>query len=220
MSISATERVKNSPTLSAMKRGFSSYTSSSIHMEGKNMVRMGLGMSPLVKNPVTGVISKGHIGKLGRAFGIGLTVFSAYQGYKEGGAFGAVKGTVGGLAEGYAFGAGLKALGIGMKGTGTYGAAALVGTVAGATVGGLMRGVTPWGVNAGSAGWMAMLARPAVAEHTKKLAEVEMGRPILDQFGTIATMRQRSVQAIQNSKINGRSALGNEATYSYRSYFR
>jgi hypothetical protein len=50
--------------------------------------------------------------------------------------------------------------------------------------------------------------------------DLELGGPVMDQFGTLATMRQRSVAAIQNSKLNARSVLSNEATYTYRPYYR
>lgn len=45
----------------------------------------------------------------------------------------------------------------------------------------------------------------------KAARRLEMGTPIVDVFGTQATMRQRSLQAIQRSAISGRSALGMEA---------
>jgi hypothetical protein len=50
----------------------------------------------------------------------------------------------------------------------------------------------------------------AAARH-KQVRSLELGTPVLDQFGTIATLRQRSLSAIQNSHVNGRMALGNEA---------
>jgi len=224
MSVSITGGVKNSSILSNLRQGWSSYSASSIHRSGANMLRFNLGIAPLEREMVngswTGKLTKGHVGWKGRAFGLGLTAFSVYQGYKEGGVSGAIRSGAEALVQDYAVGAGFKALGIGMKGVGTYAGVALAGAAIGATIGGAIQGVAPWGVNASGAGWMAMLARPAVAEHSKKLAHVEMGRPVLDQFGTVATMRQRSIQAIQNSKINGRSGLSHEATYAFRSYFR
>jgi len=44
----------------------------------------------------------------------------------------------------------------------------------------------------------------------KRYRNLEMGTPFVDTFGTAATIRQRSLQAIQNSHIGGRMALGNE----------
>ena len=48
--------------------------------------------------------------------------------------------------------------------------------------------------------------------------DLEMGSPVMDQFGTISTLRQRSLSAIQNSHVNGRMALGNEAALLHRSF--
>lgn len=48
-------------------------------------------------------------------------------------------------------------------------------------------------------------------EYGKKMSGLEMATPYIDQFGTMATMRQRSLQAIQNTHLNGRAALGSEA---------
>jgi hypothetical protein len=47
---------------------------------------------------------------------------------------------------------------------------------------------------------------------------LEMGSPAHDPFGTAATMRQRSLEGIMRSHINGRSAFGNEASMTYRPY--
>lgn len=63
-------------------------------------------------------------------------------------------------------------------------------------------------------------SRPLVKQHAIKNARLELGSPVIDNFGTLATMRQRSLMAMQNSNINGRSAMGQEATYTYRPYFR
>ena len=49
------------------------------------------------------------------------------------------------------------------------------------------------------------------AARLKQVRSLELGAPVLDQFGTIATLRQRSLSAIQNSHVNGRMALGSEA---------
>lgn len=45
----------------------------------------------------------------------------------------------------------------------------------------------------------------------KQIGSLELGAPIQDPFGTISTLRQRSLQAIQNTHVNGRMAFGNEA---------
>ena len=45
----------------------------------------------------------------------------------------------------------------------------------------------------------------------RQIKSLEMGSPIVDQYGSISTLRQRSLAALQNSHVNGRMALGNEA---------
>jgi len=52
----------------------------------------------------------------------------------------------------------------------------------------------------------------------KQVRALELGTPMNDQFGTIATLRQRSLSAIQNSHVNGRMALGNEAALLHTSF--
>ncbi len=179
---------------------FRDYLGTSVHREGMEMAKFGLGF---------GKYGKG----MGRALGLASTAYGVYEGYRTGGARGAAVGAVRSVAENYLFGAALKAAGN-------------VGTVAGTAV--------AFGAFAGMAGHMAYtgnmpwetggsinaLLRPLVYRHMRRQEQLEMGRPIVDQFGTVATMRQRSLMAIQNSKINGRSALGNEAFYTYRSYYR
>jgi hypothetical protein len=48
-------------------------------------------------------------------------------------------------------------------------------------------------------------------KYNRALRKVSFGNAASDIYGTAATMRQASVQAIQSSRINGRSALGHEA---------
>jgi len=100
---------------------------------------------------------------------------------------------------------------------GKLGAAAVKGVsfgLGGAAAGLLM---SPWAWVAGG-GLYAMDSMLEVIEDSNrgnaKLRQIEaldMGRPITDQFGTISTLRQRSLSALQNSHVNGRMALGNEA---------
>lgn len=52
----------------------------------------------------------------------------------------------------------------------------------------------------------------------KQVRALELGTPMSDQFGTISTLRQRSLSAIQNSHVNGRMALGNEAALLHTSF--
>jgi hypothetical protein len=124
--------------------------------------------------------------------------WGAYRGYQEGGVGGAIGGLAQETAMFYAFGALAKPAGVAL-GAGLLGA-------------GMMMGALDIGPK--------QLMRPYVQEYMRKHAKLEMGTPVLDQFGTVATMRQRSLQAIQNSRVNGRTALGNEAQLlSQGSYF-
>lgn len=193
------ERVDNLGARSARVGGaWKSYRGSWMHQAGMDSVKQELGIGKQTLK----------LGAAGKWLGRGFVAYSVYSGYKEGGAWGAVKGGATHMATTYAFGIAQKALGIGSSWP-------MMGMLAGVGVG---AGLTYYGAT-GIAPWQA-LARPLVREHMKKYNNVEMGRPIVDQFGSLATMRQRSLMAIQNSKINGRSALGNEATLQYSPYFR
>jgi len=144
-------------------------------------------------------------GWMGKAF-VGL---AAYEGYKEGGAWGAVKGGASSYGTAYA------------SGIAWHAAKAYVATPAFYAAGFAALGAAAsYGAYRAFGGTNARLFRPWVKDHMKKNAELEMGAPITDDFGTVATMRQRSLQAIQNSRINGRTALGNEAGLMYSPYFR
>lgn len=48
-------------------------------------------------------------------------------------------------------------------------------------------------------------------KHRKRLRNLEMGADLVDRFGTMTTMRQRSLAAIQRTHLNGRVSIGNEA---------
>ena len=52
---------------------------------------------------------------------------------------------------------------------------------------------------------------------SKRARRLEFGTPVLDVFGNMATMRMRSLQALQRSSLNGRYALGNEAAFAHSS---
>ncbi len=52
----------------------------------------------------------------------------------------------------------------------------------------------------------------------RQVRNLEMGAPVADPFGTISTLRQRSLSALQNSHVNGRMALGNEAALLHSSF--
>lgn len=96
------------------------------------------------------------------------------------------------VASGAIFGAarwGLTRLGMGLFNPFTIGAAALVGGVIG--------------------GRQALIAG---RDYATNLRTASFGEAFKDTNGTAATMRQASLSAMQNSKINGRNALGGEAS--------
>lgn len=161
----------------------SAYSKTNIHAAGKRGLIEGFGLG------------KGQ-GLFSRGLNVAFMGFAAYQGYQEGGALGAATGVASSAALNYAFGAGMKALGMG----------GLTGAV-----------LLPLG--AAAAGGMAYVgAKRAASEHQYRHQRLELGSPLVDDFGTVSTMRQRSLQAIQNSRLNGRTALGNEAVLMYRPY--
>ncbi len=123
----------------------------------------------------------------GGAMGLAMTAMWAYEGYQEEGWWGAAKGT----GKSILFSAGVRAVG-GMLGMWAA-PLTIIGTAAAITYA------------VGEKG----------REHHKKLRDVEFtGSPQL--LGSVysagaATMRQRSLLALQNTHINGRMAMGNEA---------
>jgi hypothetical protein len=116
----------------------------------------------------------------------------------------------------------------------TGGVASSAGAFQAARAAGIGAGIIGGGLAAGAAGIVAAVASPLFwltsaaiyaggkvtdyIEHNdravgrqRQIRAMEMGAPIADQYGTISTLRQRSLAAIQNSHVNGRMALGNEA---------
>ena len=126
--------------------------------------------------------------------GLAGTAYFAYSGYKQEGTWGAVKG----IGESVAWSAGIRAVG---------------GIVSNPyIIGGAVLAAGAYGVYAAGEKGQA---------HVKKLRELEMGGgSIMDKIGSMpaATMRQRSAMALQNSHINGRMALGNEALLLHTSF--
>ena len=124
-----------------------------------------------------------------------LLGYSIYQGYKDGGIGGAAKAGAGHLAVDYAISAGLKAAGA-------------LGT--------------PLAIADGVAavGYGSYKLLKAGNARMKRVRNMEMGGPINDPFGNGATMRQRSLQALQGSQLNGRSAFGSEAMLLHVPMFR
>lgn len=134
-------------------------------------------------------------GGLDRAFRLAFLGYDAYKGYQEGGLGGAALNVAHGVAEQYAMRAAMSAVA----------PIALPLTALALTAGGL---------------YANKRAIEVGEERYRKHARLEMGTPIVDQFGTAATMRQRSVMALNNSRLNGMTALGNEAALMSRHYFR
>jgi hypothetical protein len=203
-------RVGGSPAGSAFKQGVLetfgwSFDAGKIPGLGKkintNYGFMGLGKPKIygsLPNIDPGVVAKreaafagkwakkSFMGKLGKramgGLGIAATAWGVYQGYQEGGVFGAAK-EVGSQAIGWGI---LRAATVALSGWATpiAGAAALA-------YGGYQFG-------------------EAAGRYANKMRNIEMGAPLIDPYGTIATTRQRSLMALQNTHINGRMALGNE----------
>ena len=186
---------------SSLGRGIQRYRAGSIHRAGKRWVTDFLGTSKSLQGP-------GAMNFLQRWFGRGFLAYGAYQGYQKGGIGGAVKHMATDIGFTYALGAGLKTVGL---------AAGGLGMAAGV---GLGLGAMGIGAHIARGGSPGIMVRPWLHDYKKKHATLEMGMPAIDQFGTMASMRQRSLNAIQNSRINGRSALGNEALMTYTPYFR
>jgi len=146
----------------------------------------GLGtMAGVMKRQGWGGV-KGLVGHTaGKAIFPIFTAMSMYAGYQTGGVLGAAQA---GAKEALIWG--------GMR--------AVFATVPGAA------GFAAPLLAAGALGYGAYAMGEAAQEHRKRLRDVEMGAPIVDPFGTTATLRQRSLSALQNTHINGRMAIGNE----------
>lgn len=125
----------------------------------------------------------------GSPLSLAFSALAAYQGYQEGG----ISGAASYVAQGAAFevGSSILAQTIGATGAGLLGAGAAV------TMG------TYEALEYGN-------------RYMKRRTRSEMSAPFVDKFGTLATMRQRSLQAMRDSHLNMRSALGNEATLMHR----
>ena len=141
----------------------------------------------------TKAVSEGFMGLKGGAsfgkalpgvLGLGFTAIMAHEGYQQQGVWGATKG----VAESALWSA-LPRLAGGLINPGTM----AVGAVA-------------------ALGYGAYQLGEAGKAHHKRLRDVEMSVMSPDVFNShgAATMRQRSVMALQNTHINGRMAMGNE----------
>jgi hypothetical protein len=119
-----------------------------------------------------------------RALGPAFVGMSIYSGFQEGGILGAAK-------EG--------ATEIAMFGAFEMGASMVTNPLT----------IAAAGAVAGGYGYYKL--GQASRKHRKRLRSLEMGSDLVDNFGTMSTMRQRSLSAMQNTHMNGRLALGNEA---------
>jgi hypothetical protein len=111
----------------------------------------------------------------------------AYMGYQEGGIPGAVRG----IGESIAYSAAFR--------------------YAGSLLGGP---VLPIAAGVAAVGFGTYALGEAGREHAKQLRELEMvGGNVMDALGSAgaATMRQRAIGALNNTHLNGRMAMGNEA---------
>jgi hypothetical protein len=147
--------------------------------------------------PIRGASFLRNVGRVG--LGPSMLGISAYLGYQEGGTWGAAKAIAKDISYAYIWGHTIKPI--------------LPYAAAGTVIG---------GVAAYSAGLRPMhIVRPMVKKHMLKHIGLEMGSPNIDPYGTGATMRQRSLMAIQNSRLgNARTGLGSEAFLLQQNYWR
>lgn len=136
------------------------------------------------------------VGKtLGKSLGLLGTAAFAYMGYQEGGLLGAAKG-------------------IGESGLYSWGTRAALGVVGSAGAAVL--------ATAAVAGIGTYALGEAAKTHERSLSRLEFGGSgsIMDAIGSAgaATNRQRAVMALQNTHLNGRAALGNEALLYHTSF--
>ncbi len=144
-----------------------------------------------------GMMSQGKFAFASRLFGVATLGLSAISGYQENGVTGATMNVA--------------------KNAATWGAIR-----AGWSVG---KGVlsNPWvlgGAAIGATAYAGYKIGQASREKARRIRNVEMGGEVLDRFGTVSTIRQRSLMALNNSHVNGRMALGNEAILLSSNYLR
>jgi hypothetical protein len=147
------------------------------------------------------MISKGFLGMRGGSLGakamgglaLGMTASQVYGGYKEGGVTGAAKEA---------------AIGVGMWAAGDMAIAALS---------------NPIGIGlaaVGGAGFAAYQFGNRAKMYREDVRRTEMfgSRKMLNVIDNASTERARSLQALNNSALNARMAIGNEAQYLHTSY--
>ncbi len=151
------------------------------YQKGVNMGFLGRKMSG-------GFMGAGKIAAFGRVAGLGFVIAGAYKGYQEGGVNGAAISVAKDAATWGAVRAGMSLGKAGITNPFFLGGAAIA-----------------------SIGYGGYKVGEMAREHGRRIRNVEMGGEMIDRFGTMATIRQRSLMALNNSHINARSALGNEA---------
>jgi hypothetical protein len=121
------------------------------------------------------------------------TAFSMYQGYQEEGVWGAAKGAAESVLGAAAFNVGAAILG----------------------------GPVMWGIAAAAVvGGGAYAFGEAAQEHRKRIRGLEFATASMDVIGSAGALtdRARAMQALSNSHVNGRIALGNEGLLMHSSY--
>lgn len=170
-------------------------------MGAKSLARVVGGQAPVKMG--AGAAARGAarvaFGTAGRAIPLVATAYFAYEGYQQEGAWGAAKG----IGESALWSAAIH-----------YGMAAVGGTAAAA----VLAPVAAIGAGIGGAYVMGEAGRA----HAKGLRQMEMGQSDQMQAAVgsagAATMRQRSLMALNNTHLNGRMALGNEGFLMHRSF--
>ena len=170
----------------------------------------GGGLGSGILGGAMGYMQHGFVGgvagtAIGMKFGAlpAFMALGAYEGFQEGGITGAVGGAAKSVAEWGIFRGATAALGAAFKGTAIGGVGSAIGTV----------GLGPLAL-AAAAGYGTYKAVQGLAEYGRTQRKMEFHGD-MQAFQTRAayTMRQRSVQEIQRSHTNGRTVLGNEASY-------
>lgn len=147
-------------------------------------------------NPLSRGKGLSGVGRMGgslamRGLGLAFTINQMYQGYKEEGVLGAVKGGAESIVWNTAFQAAARAA---------------PGLVAVGIIGG--------------AGYGAYRFGEAAQAHRKRVRGLEFGTgptDMMNSFGAV-TERQRAQNALYSTHINGRMAIGNEGQLLHSSY--
>lgn len=140
----------------------------------------------------------GALGRLGmRAFWPALAIYNMREAYQKGGLSSAL------------YVGGKEAVQVGLTEVAFAGAKSVLSST-GIGIGALAIGAGVGGFAFGEAS----------RNYGKRIRNIELGGEVIDRFGQIATIRQRSLMALQNSHLNGRMALGNEAMLLHQSRLR